>query len=184
MKLRSGRTVGGSFKGLLNTLTCFSALLANEPVMNMAKDIVGQPRAYSALASFCGETCTFDNVDFFSYQAATASKSKAKKGQDPDYPSPWQALASPDADAWRDAMKQEIDVLMKLGTWTVVPRAEVEKLGHEIIKSTWALRQKRAPDGTPTKKKARFCVRGDHQNKLAAAGGLDPFESFSGCPSA
>ena len=85
-------------------------------------------------------------------------------------------------------MKQEIGVVMKLGTWTVVPRAEVEKLGHEIIKSTWALRQKRAPDGTPKKKKAHFCVRGNHHNKLAAAGNLDPFESLvlwcSGLPSA
>ena len=35
-----------------------------------------------------------------SYQAAIASKLKAKKGQDPDYPNPWQALASPDAEAW------------------------------------------------------------------------------------
>ena len=116
IKLQSGRTVGGSFKGLLITLTCFSALLANESVMSMAKDFVGQPRAYSILASFCGETCTFDNVDFFSYKAATASKLKAKKSQDPEYPSPWQALASLDANAWRNAMNQEIDILMKLGT--------------------------------------------------------------------
>ena len=63
-------------------------MLANESVMSMAKDFVGQLKAYSTLASFCGETCTFDGIDFFSYKAATASKSEAKKSQDPNYPSP------------------------------------------------------------------------------------------------
>ena len=70
MNLRSGRVVGGAFKGLLNTLTCFGALLANVPVMGMAKDFVGQPRTHSALASFCGKTCTFDTMASFSYKAA------------------------------------------------------------------------------------------------------------------
>ena len=66
---------------------------------------------------------------------------------------------------------------MKLGTWMAVPRAEVEKLSHKIIKLTWALRKRRAPNGTLTKKKACFCAKGDHQNKLTR--GLDPLVSFS-----
>jgi hypothetical protein len=55
----------------------------------------------------------------------------------------------------------------------------VVALGHPIIKSTWAFRQKRAPDGIPTKKKARWCVRGDHQSRLVEKGTLDPFETYS-----
>ena len=38
--------------------------------------------AHSAVASFCGETCTFDSINF-SYKTATVSKFKAKKGQLP-----------------------------------------------------------------------------------------------------
>ena len=177
--LWSGHHVGGNVKGLLNTLVCFTALLSNEPVASLAKYLTGRRDSQSVLSHFDPITETFDSVDFFSFQAITAAKSKAKKRSDPDFPTYWQAMASPDADEWKDAMQSEIDVLTKLGTWQTVPKAEVEKLGHKVIKSTWAFRQKRSPDGTPTKKKARFCVRGDHQNKLAAEGGLDPFESFS-----
>jgi hypothetical protein len=178
MKLRSGKTVSGAVKGLLNTLTCFVALLNADPVMTMAKDLVGLQAAIPFTRGFDGITGTFDEVDPISFNVAQV-KSQAKKGADPDFPTFWQVMSSPDVGDWMEAMQKEIETLMKLGTWEVVPRAEVEKMGHKIIKSTWAFRQKRSPDGTPTKKKARFCVRGDHQNKLASEGGLDPFESFS-----
>ena len=108
-----------------------------------------------------------------------APKTNARKGEDPNFPTYWQAMASPEADEWKGAMKLEIKTLMDLKTWSLVPRAEAEKQGHKIIKSTWAFQQKRAPDGMATKKKARFCVRGDHQKRLLQQGGLDPFESFS-----
>ncbi len=42
-----------------------------------------------------------------------------------------------------------------------------------MIKSTWAFRLKRLPSGEATKKKARFCVRGDLQSQF------EQFESYS-----
>ena len=76
-------------------------------------------------------------------------------------------------------MKEEILVLMKLKTWTIVPRAEALKKGKKVIKSTWAFRQKRAPDGSPTKKKARFCVRGDLEKHTENKDAADFFQSYS-----
>ena len=175
---RSGRAYPARVRGLFNTLTCFAAVLCKEPVMSLAKEFVGAPAAHAALAGFDAVTATYDSVDFMSFQAATKAKSKSKKG-DPDFPTYWEAMAGPEADEWKDAMRKEIETLMNLGSWEMVPREAIEKLGHKIIKSTWALRVKRSPDGNPLKKKARWCVRGDHQNKLAAEGGLDPFETYS-----
>jgi len=174
MKLRSG-----AVKGLLNTLVCFTAYLANEPLMALAQDAVGRPAAYAALAGFDAATTTFDSVDYFSYQAATAPKNKSKAGVDPDYPTYWQAMSSPDAAEWKEAMSKEIQTLIDLKSWVLVPKSQVLKQGHKVIKSTWAFRQKRNPDGTPTKKKARFCVRGNHMSRLAKEGGMDPFETYS-----
>lgn len=124
------------------------------------------------MAHFDALTQTYDCVDCISYMAAS---NKAKKGEDPDFPTYWQLLARPDYDEWREAMNDELETLKKLGTWTLVPRAAVEAAGHKIIKSTWAFRQKRSPDGTATKKKARFCVRGDHQKRVTE----EVFESFA-----
>ena len=175
LKLQSGRRL----QGLLNTMTCFAVALSPEPIMAMAKDIVGRPAAYAALAGYNVTTQTFDTVDYFSFQAMNAPKTKKKTGEDPDYPTYWQAMASPESEEWKDAMKLEIDTLVKLNSWVLVPRSAAEAKGHKVIKSTWAFRQKRTPDGKPTKKKARFCVRGDHQTRLAQQGGMDPFETYS-----
>ena len=71
-------------------------------------------------------------------------------------------------------MRSELDTLIGMNTWTIVPRAEAVANGKRIIKSTWAFRQKRTPDGVPTKKKARLCVRGDTMKK-----DVDYFESYS-----
>ena len=152
----------GFFKGLVA-----AAMMAvtHQPMVALAQVAVGNPLAHAALAGFDAVTETFDAVDCVSFQALmsaqTKHKSKGRKGEDPDLPALQQAMLRPDWDEWRDAMEAEIEVLKKLKTWTVVPRSEALALGATIIKSTWALRQKRSPDGTPTKKKGRLCVRGD-----------------------
>ena len=37
--------------------------------------------------------------------------------------------------------------------------------GKKVLKGTWALKLKRLPDGTPSKYKTRFWVRGDLQTE-------------------
>jgi hypothetical protein len=43
-----------------------------------------------------------------------------------------------------------------------------------VIKSTWVFKLKRLPDGTPSKFKARFCVRGNLEKE-----GVDFFETYA-----
>ena len=69
------------------------------------------------MASFDAVTETFDQVDWFSYRAATMPvKTKAKKGLDPDYPTYQQAMSGPDATEWLASMRKELDTLIKMGT--------------------------------------------------------------------
>jgi hypothetical protein len=56
-------------------------------------------------------------------------------------------------------MKEEVSKLPKAKTWGTVPKPT----GQNVIKSTWAFKLKRLPDGTPYRFKARFCVKGDMQ---------------------
>ena len=122
---------------------------------------IANPAAQAAMAGFNAITDTFDEVDYFSYNAVTSPRFKVKKANDPDYPTYHQAMTRPDAHEWQAAMDDEIKVLVGMNTWTIVPRSEATRLGKQVIKSTWAFRQKRDPQNNPTKKKARFCVRGD-----------------------
>ena len=46
--------------------------------------------------------------------------------------------------------------------------------GEKVLKGTWAMTLKRLSDGTPSKYKARFCVRGDLQTE-----GVDYFETYA-----
>ena len=79
-----------------------------------------------------------------------------------DYPKWWDAMKSPNADDWWAAAQKEIETLEKIKAWDVVDRDD-ELMN--ILKSTWALRLKRYPDGAARKFKGRFCVRGDMQIK-------------------
>ena len=165
------RTRRSTFRGL-----CCTALMAisNTPIMAMAKACVGSPAAHLAMAGFDAVTETFDCVDFHSYRAMTTPVSRPKKGQDPDYPTYEQVMRSPDVEEWKESMDKEVNTLIGMDTWTVVPRAEAIAKGKKVIKVTWAFRQKRDPMGNPTKKKSRLCVRGD-----TMVAGIDYGESFS-----
>ena len=160
----------GRFKGMCAGMI---ALLGNHLLVQMANVAVNNPAAHVAMAGFNAVTETFDEVDHFSFAAVVSPKFKVKKGLDPDYPTYHQAMTRPDADEWKAAMDSEVNVLIGMNTWTLVPRTEATRLGKQVIKSTWAFRQKRDPSGAPTKKKARFCVRGDLQSKC------EEFESYS-----
>jgi hypothetical protein len=69
-----------------------------------------------------------------------------------------------------EAMKIEISSLLQQRTWKSMLRSEAP----HVLKSTWVLKLKIFPDGTPSKFKARFCVRGYLQKE-----GVDFFETYA-----
>jgi hypothetical protein len=97
---------------------------------------------------------------------------KANKS-DPDSPNYSQAMAGPHAEAFSEAMNEEIRALEEHSTWTIIKRSSVPE-GANILPGTWVFKIKRYPDGRFRKTKARFCVRGDRQVE-----GIDYFESYA-----
>jgi hypothetical protein len=69
-----------------------------------------------------------------------------------------EAMRSPHADKWREAMKKEIDSLQSRGCWEIVDRPK----GKNVIPSLWVLKVKLDSDGQIEKYKAR-CVAGGHR---------------------
>ena len=159
MKLRertkNQKTVG-FYKQMMNRLACGLLAVSNNSILEMAKLAIGSPAAYVAMAGFDALTETFDFVDYLSYKALAKPKTNSKKGSDPDYPTFAQAMSSPDCEEWEAAMRSELDTLIGMNTWTIVPRAEALAKGKRIIKSTWAFRQKRTPDGVPTRRRQGY----------------------------
>ena len=98
-------------------------------------------------------------------QASTllsADTFKASVG-DPDTLSWDQAMQDTEnLDEWMKAALKEISSLENHGTWIV---DEQENAKGKILPGTWVFRRKRAPDGSITKHKARYCVRGDLQTE-------------------
>ena len=113
-----------------------------------------------------------DDVDAFTLQAVQPHVLQAKaKTSDADAPSYKQAMNSPDADKWYEAMETEFKTLEDdQKAWSLVKREPWMK----VVPSTWAFRLKRYPDGLVKKFKARFCVRGDMQVE-----GIDYFETWA-----
>ncbi|KAL7484019.1 hypothetical protein ACHAW6_009661 [Cyclotella cf. meneghiniana] len=92
-------------------------------------------------------------------------------GNSSDSPTYSQAIHSPHAEKWWEAMETELTTLESdLQAWELVPR---EPWMH-VLPSTWAFRLKRFPNGLAKKFKARFCVRGDMQIE-----GVDFFETWA-----
>ena len=70
-------------------------------------------------------------------------------------------------------MVKEIRQLIKQNTWCMIPRSSVPK-GKVIFSSTWAFKLNHLPDGTKSKFKSRYCVRGD--NKIEY---VDYFDTYA-----
>ena len=96
-----------------------------------------------------------------------------QKQSDEDTPRYNEAMRGPYRDGFVDAMESEVDALEKKQTWRLVPRSFVSQ-GKKVLKSVWAFKIKRFPDGTMRKLKARFCVRGDMQ-----VAGVDYFDTYA-----
>jgi len=67
---------------------------------------------------------------------------------------------------WIEAMDAEMSNLLERKAFELVPRSEVLRAGKKVIKSMWALRRKRKPDGSVSRYKGRLVVRGDLQKQF------------------
>ena len=73
-----------------------------------------------------------------------------------------QQLSSVEIEQWYKAMDIELQALRDKKTMIEINRCDVPK-GKQIVKSIWAVKRKRRPNGEIYKLKARFVVRGDLQ---------------------
>jgi hypothetical protein len=95
----------------------------------------------------------------------------AAKANDEDNPSWDSAMNGPQKEGYWDAMKSELKTLTeKMHAWDIVEREP----WMNILPSTWTLKCKRYPDGLIKRLKARFCARGDRQQKE-----VDYFETYA-----
>ena len=108
-----------------------------------------------------------DNLVMDLHPLAFASKANSE-----DLPNFHQAMNSPDAEGWLQAMDIEIEQLLEKDPWEIVSISSIK--GKNILDSTWAFCRKRYPDGRVRKLKARWCVRGDQQIE-----GVDFFETYA-----
>ncbi|KAI2509575.1 hypothetical protein MHU86_4836 [Fragilaria crotonensis] len=89
-----------------------------------------------------------------------------------------QRLTPQEIDLWYEAMDIELAALRDKNTMTEIARSDVPH-GHQIIRSTWAFRRKRRPNGEVHKLKARFVVRGDLQILNSSEGTYSPVVDWS-----
>jgi hypothetical protein len=81
----------------------------------------------------------------------------AKQMSDPDMPTCHEATKGEHEAEYIATMNTEVKSLLNQKTWTTKSRSKATK----VITSTWFFKLNRLPDGTPSKCKAHFFVRGD-----------------------
>ena len=81
-----------------------------------------------------------------------------------------EAMSSPEAAQWAEAIDEELESLEKNETWKIVPRAP----GEKTIDSRWVFKILRDEDGNVARLKAHLCARGFMQRE-----GIDYSETFS-----
>jgi histone deacetylase 1/2 len=101
-------------------------------------------------------------TDEVNYEHPLAFQAKAN-ADTPSIREVFQLPPGRERDQWDVAMDTEVSDLQAKGTFEFVRRSEVKE---QVIPSTWVFRRKFKPDGTFSKLKARFCVRGDLQHDV------------------
>ena len=81
-----------------------------------------------------------------------------------------EAMRSPDAAAWWDAILAEFNSLTKMGVWKLVKRPK----GIKVLKGRWVLKNKLGEHNEIVRRKARFVAKGYLQSF-----GIDYFETFA-----
>ena len=92
----------------------------------------------------------------------------AAKVQSDDFPSYHDILRMTGEERlkWIESMDVEMSDLIERNAFELVPRSQVLQAGQKIVKSMWAFRRKRRPDGSVSRYKARLVVRGDLQKQF------------------
>ncbi|PLW07246.1 hypothetical protein PCANC_28159 [Puccinia coronata f. sp. avenae] len=71
------------------------------------------------------------------------------------------AMSSPEAAKWSSAIKLELDAMVRLGVWTVVPIPS----NRHLLGTIWVFRKKYDANGNLMKFKARLCAQGSAQQE-------------------
>ena len=135
-------------------------------------DLMESPlaRYITLAANDCGYSGTAEEL-IVSYVHPLFLKAHSAASRE-DNPSWKQATQGKFADEYWKAMELEIATLEALDAWEV--KEYDPSTMKNVIKSTWAFKCKRYPDGLVKKFKARFCARGDMQLE-----GIDFFETYA-----
>jgi hypothetical protein len=135
-------------------------------------DLMNSPLAkYITLAANdCGNGGTAEEL-IVSYVHPLFLKAHSAANKE-DNPSWSEATRGKFADEYWKAMELEIATLEAINAWSVL-EYDPETMPN-VIRSTWAFKCKRFPDGLIKKFKARFCARGDMQLE-----GIDFFETYA-----
>jgi hypothetical protein len=106
-----------------------------------------------------------DSLVLYDAEEALHPFAFATKVQSEDFPS-YQEVVRMNREErmkWMKSMDEELQELHEKGAYEFVPRSEALRSKEQIVKSTWAFRRKRKPDGSLSRYKSRLCVRGDLQ---------------------
>jgi hypothetical protein len=168
--------IGASEGNVYSTLKISKVHLSNLAVLQEDWSQFGECTHMGIIGDYASylEPDVSDDFEFYTLADVQPHILQAKMSiSDPDNPTYRQAMASPDADKWWDAMVIEMKTLEEdMKCWQLVKRPDSPHIN--VLPSKWAFKLKRYPDGTAKKFKARFCVRGDRQIE-----GVDFWETWA-----
>lgn len=104
------------------------------------------------------------------YGNAISYAAGTRGSHDADNPTHAQAMASPDAEQWRTAMKVEFDLLVSHSVGRLIKRPS----HANMLGGMWCFKRKRDTSGAITKYKARWVILGNHQIH-----GIDYFDTYA-----